>query len=109
MIDVSVSLGKRLSVKLRGHAGGEQGQDLVCASASILAYTLAQNIKDGEQFCETLKIRLDEGDTEISCKPKPESLNAVRGIYLAFIRGFQLLEANFPDKVSVRRGDPKHK
>lgn len=109
MIVVSVTLGKRLSVKLKGHAGGEKGKDLVCASASILAYTLAQNVKDGAEFCETTKLRLDEGDTEVTCKPKPESLSAMRGLYIAFIRGYQLLEANFPEQVRVQRGDPKHK
>ena len=56
-----------------GHAGAaEPGHDLVCASASILAYTLAANVAnmaDNGQVREPI-IKTMEGDTEISCKPR---------------------------------------
>ena len=35
-----------VTLKVKGHAGAApQGYDTVCASASMLAYTVAQNIK----------------------------------------------------------------
>lgn len=110
MISVQVTLGKRLSLRMKGHAGSaEIGKDLVCASASILAYTLAQNIKDQEQFCEKTTIKLQEGDATIACIPKPEAHRGMQILYAAFVRGFELLQANFPDKVSVQRGNTKHR
>lgn len=110
MISVQVTLGKRLSLRMKGHAGSaEIGKDLVCASASILAYTLAQNVRDHQNACEKTTIKLDEGDAEISCIPNEECIKGMRILYAAFVRGFELLQANFPDKVSVQRGNTKHR
>ena len=56
-----------------GHAGSaEPGHDLVCASASMLAYTLAANVAnmaDNGQVRQPI-IKTNEGDTEISCNPR---------------------------------------
>ena len=53
------------SLRLEGHAGyAEHGKDIVCASASILAYTVAQYVKYEDEH-GTLKapaeIKLESG------------------------------------------------
>ena len=107
MISVQFKMGKKLSLIIKGHAG--EGKDIICASASILAYTLAQNLKDRKDLCDKVTLRLKEGNTEISCTPKDGSWVAIRALYNAFIRGLDLLEANYPDNISVQRIIPKHK
>lgn len=110
MIEVVVITGKKFSLTLKGHAGSADiGEDLVCASASILAYTLAQNVKDNKMGCESIKVRLDKGDAEIACTPKAEYRTGIEIVYRAIVRGYELLQANFPDKISVRRGNLKQK
>ena len=59
-------------VSVTGHAqSGEVGHDLVCASASILVYTLAsfvENMKDaGQVYNPTAELK--NGDALISCSP----------------------------------------
>ena len=96
------------SLKIQGHAGAaEKGQDIICASASILAYTLAQNInfeyRRGNLKAKPM-IKLEEGDTTVSCKAKDDECFA--GILHAFLviqTGYFLLEHNYPDFVSVKK------
>ena len=81
MISAEFKMGKTLSLTIKGH-----GDKLVCASASILAYTLAQNIKDSEGLCDKTRLKLEEGDTIVSCTPKEESWGALRAIFSAINR-----------------------
>ena len=56
-----------------GHAGSaEPGKDLVCASASMLAYTLAANVANMADHGQVRQpiMNMDEGNTEISCNPR---------------------------------------
>ena len=96
--------GKKLSLRLEGHAGyAEAGQDIVCASASILAYTVAQEIKHMEshgRFAEPPTIDLAEGDATIVCVAKDiktyeEMLHKFSIIKL----GYELLAHNYPQYV----------
>ena len=50
MINVEFKISKKkMSLEMSGHAGsGDVGHDLVCACASILAYTTAQMAKEFE-------------------------------------------------------------
>lgn len=91
----------RLTVK--GHAGsGETGHDLVCASASILAYTLAAtvgNMQDAGQIRD-VKVDLKSGDAAISCKVPHKFKSAVTLIFDSICGGFELLAENYPDNIS---------
>lgn len=97
-----------VSLKVIGHANSaEKGRDLICASASILAYTLAENINFLYK-CNYMKtkpiIKLDEGDTTISCKAKnDEGFAQILNAFFVIQTGFCLLEHNFPDFVSVKK------
>lgn len=85
-----------------GHAGSaEPGHDLVCASASILAYTLAANVAnmaDNGQVRQPV-IRNNEGDTEISCSPRHNLKASVTLVFDSVCVGFELLAHDYPDFV----------
>ena len=93
--------GKSLSLRLEGHAGcAEHGKDIVCASASILAYTLA-SIVDSFDEVESI-IDLKEGDTTIECKCKDdETYVKVANAYHYTEVGYALLAHNYPQYVSL--------
>ena len=86
-----------------GHAGAaEPGQDLVCASASILAYTLAANVAnmaDNGQVRQPI-IKNNEGDTEISCNPRHNLKNSVTLVFDAICIGFELLAHDYPENIT---------
>ena len=86
-----------------GHAGAaEPGHDLVCASASILAYTLAANVAnmaDAGQVREPI-IQNNEGDTEISCNPRHNLKASVTLVFDSVCVGFELLAHDYPEYVS---------
>lgn len=98
---------KRLvTLKLNGHAGqAEAGKDIICSSASILAYTVAQNIKMAEargllKYSPTIKLR--EGNSIISCRAKDDEAYAeLLHTYLVVQAGYQLLAHNYPQYVAV--------
>ena len=86
-----------------GHAqSGEKGHDLVCASASILAYTLAQfvkNMKDAGQI-RYPTIELKEGCAFIACNPSSRIRDAVKLAFDTVCAGFELLARDYPDNIS---------
>ena len=85
-----------------GHAGSaEPGKDLVCASASMLAYTLAANVSnmaDNGQVRHPI-IKTDAGDAEISCNPLHNLKASVTLIFDSVCAGFELLAHDYPDFV----------
>lgn len=92
-------------VTVEGHAqSGEMGHDLVCASASILVYTLAAFVEN-MKACGQVKypsIDLADGNATIYCKA-PKRLKA--SITLAFdtvCAGFELLAHNYPENISYK-------
>ena len=91
----------RLSIT--GHAGAaEHGEDLVCASASMLAYTLAANVAnmaDNGQVREPV-MKMNEGDTEISCNPRHNLKASVTLVFDSVCVGFELLAHDYPQYIS---------
>ena len=95
-----------VSLHVKGHAGQNVvGHDIVCASASILAYTLAQNIKMAQErnlFKYSPKIKLKEGDSIITCRARDEeAYTEILHTYLVIQTGYQLLAHNYPHYVAV--------
>ena len=92
---------EKLSLRLEGHAGyAEVGQDIVCASASILAYTLA-SIVDSFDGVATV-IDLTSGDTTIECECEDaETYVKVANAYHYSQVGYALLEHNYPQYVRL--------
>lgn len=90
-------------VSVTGHAGSaEKGKDLICASASILAYTLAayvKKVKEEDKVKFDLTV-LEEGDTIISCSPYNENKTEITTVFDAICRGFELLARDYPENIS---------
>ena len=90
-------------VSLVGHAGSdEKGKDLICASATMLAYTLASYVKkleeDKQVWCSLT--HLEEGDIIISCSPNEGYGEAITTVFDAICRGFELLARDYPENIS---------
>ena len=83
-----------------GHANSaEPGHDLVCASASMLCYTLAANVAnmaDAGQVRQPI-IENTEGNTEISCNPRHNLKNTVTLVFDSICAGFALLAHDYPE------------
>lgn len=105
MITASISYNHELwecSLKVEGHAGyDEEGKDIVCASASILAYTLAQMLSYFGERVEA-DVNLEIGNTTILCKCKDYRgfVKTVHAFNFAET-GYQLLEHNYPQYVRL--------
>ena len=97
--------GKKLSLRLEGHAGyAEPDKDIVCASASILAYTVAQFVTEAEHngdLASPAEIRLESGDTIISCEPPEDTWLGMQNVFLFAKMGYALLEHNYPQYVRL--------
>ena len=105
MIRVTLTrAGNTVSLRLEGHAGYDvSGKDIVCASASILAYTTAQLICEMEacgRLAELPLIRLDEGDAlvEAECKDQ-KSLEEARRIMHFAKAGYSMLQNSYPEYI----------
>ena len=88
---------------IEGHAcSGEPGHDLVCASASILAYTLAASVANmsAAKQVRDARIELKEGAGEISCKAVRRFDAPVMLIFDTLCAGYELLANNYPDNIS---------
>lgn len=94
-----------LSLSIKGHAGAaEVGQDIVCASASILAYTVAQLVKDysaTDKLKHKPTIMMRKGSSTITCSPKEEHLNEVKHTFFVAQTGLNLLAHNYPQYVDI--------
>lgn len=87
---------------MQGHAySGEAGHDLVCASASILAYTLAASVTNAAMLQgKVAEIQMDSGYAEIHLSPDSLYSGAITLIYDTVCVGFELLARNYPDNIS---------
>ena len=96
---------KAIIMTVKGHAGQDKkGHDLVCASASILTYTVAQSIKyiyAQGGLKKKPRIELKDGDALIVCKPKDDYYaEALHTFFVAEV-GFSLLTKNYPQYVEL--------
>ena len=95
-----------ITLKLTGHAGAaEKGQDIVCASASILAYTVAQTMEymhaEGG-LRKKPRIEFSDGNATIVAKPKEDSYaEALHTFFVAQV-GYSLLAHNYPQYVELK-------
>ena len=90
-------------VTVEGHAGsGPEGHDLVCASVSALALTLAGNVSymEAQEAVYDVTMKLDEGNAEIQCTPYRRYKDSVEQIIRAICVGFELLSTKYPENIS---------
>lgn len=96
-----------LRLTVEGHAGSDdRGHDLVCASASILAYTVAQVVSTMEHHGDLEGkpcIELNEGDASIIIRCKDDVIYAeARHTFFVAETGYALLAHNYPQFVEVK-------
>ena len=108
MIKIKLSESKvngSLSLKVEGHAGqAPEGHDIICASASILIYTVAQmvtdiNSKGGLKKPPTIK--LEKGDAVVTCHPKEETYAELLHTYFVAQVGYHLLAQHYPQYLEL--------
>ena len=103
---IEITYHQRLhSLEMKGHARSEEeGRDLVCAAASMLAATLAQAAEDLKTAgaAVSAEIRLDKGDAGIYCKARERHDSAVRLVFDSICKGFDLLAHEHPQYVHYR-------
>lgn len=88
---------------MTGHAGAaDYGHDLVCASASMLAYTLAVNVANMADHGQVRQpiTKLSDGEAEISCNPKSNLKNTVTLVFDTICAGFELLANEHPENIT---------
>lgn len=93
----------RFSARMQGHAGyAESGSDIVCAAASILAYSLAETLgrKADEGALEAFGSSFDDG-FKVEFVSENE---AVLGAWELFKTGIELLMQNFPENIDFSQG-----
>ena len=93
--------GRKLSLRLEGHAGyAEHGKDVVCASASILAYTLASIVGSFDDVKANIEIA--SGDALIECEcESDETFNKVLDAFHYTQTGYTLLAQHNPQYVRL--------
>lgn len=98
--------GKSLILTVKGHSGqAETGQDIVCASVSILTYTIAQVVQEMQSKGKLKKkptIRLDSGDAVVTCKPNKAYYNEAFHAFSVVQAGYHLLHHNYPQFVDLK-------
>lgn len=89
-------------VTIEGHAGsGPEGHDLVCASVSALALTLAGNVSymQAQEAVYDVAIKLEEGNAEIQCSAYRRYKESVAQIFRSICVGFELLATKYPENI----------
>lgn len=95
----------RHRVSITGHAmSGEKGYDLVCASVSTLAYTLATFVKNMEAAGQVRHptVKLCEGDALISCECARRYEGGITLVFDSICAGFEILSGEYPENVTYQ-------
>ncbi len=90
-------------VIVNGHAqSGEVGHDLVCASVSILVYTLAAFVRNMEAARQTKcpTVKLGDGQAFIYCNAPKKYKTSVTLAFDTVCAGFELLAHDYPKNIS---------
>ena len=94
-----------ICMKVKGHAGAApKGEDLICASATMLVYTIAQAMTFYEQqgfLAEKPKIKIREGKASIHVVPKEEYRAETLHSFWVAQCGAHVLAKNYPENACL--------
>lgn len=97
--------GKNIRFSAKGHAGaGPKGFDLICASASMLAYTLAgvmRKMYEESSLHRKADILLEEGNSHIEARPIAERYDECMHAFFVIQTGFEMLSTSYPKHVEL--------
>ena len=96
----------RASLIVDGHANFDDfGKDIVCASVSILTYTIAKVIDNnmGSRIAENSVVRLDNGKAFINvhCMSRECYLD-ILGHFETVLTGYNLIAEEYPQNIVVK-------
>lgn len=103
MIEITYSKeGSKFSVTCTGHAGfAEKGQDIVCASATMLAYTLAENLLEMPGAVDDVKHIFTDGKIEVSAVAKDSMASVIELVFDVIVTGMRMLADQYPEHVEL--------
>lgn len=105
MTRVEFDMNEKLRAEMNGHAGySDEGNDIVCASASILIQTLAQSAYEMDEKGYLLGrpiIILESGYARIECVPDEDHWQYAKDVFTTIQTGFALLDNDFGDYICL--------
>lgn len=94
-----------IHMTLKGHAqAAPKGEDLICASATMLAYTVAQVVQfmhEQGQLKKKPKIKIRDGEAVIIATPTEESYPETLHTFWVAQCGIHVLARNYPQNVTL--------
>ena len=94
-----------IHLKVKGHADtAPKGEDLVCASATMLVYTVAQAMSfmyEQGQLEEKPRISIREGKAIVVAKPKEDFFAEALHTFWVAQCGAHVLACNYPGHVAL--------
>lgn len=91
---------KSLHMEFSGHAGSApRGEDLVCAAATMLAYTAAQAVQflyEQGKLKKPPRIVLEDGAATVVATPLPETEAETMMVFWVAQAGAHVLARNYP-------------
>lgn len=96
---------KSIHMTLKGHAGAApKGEDLVCAAATMAAYTAAQAVQfmhEQGQLAKAPKIHITEGAATIIATPREEFYAEALHTFWVCQCGIHVLARNYPQHIRL--------
>lgn len=95
------------TLTIKGHAGyAEAGEDIICASASMIFYNLCAMLRQypDEAFSMPLDMKMAKGKngvTTVKCTPSKAYESLIDHDFLYALTGFQTLSGNYPENVNL--------
>lgn len=103
MISITIDR-ENIRLTMDGHAGyADAGSDIVCAAASILAYTAASRLREITGG-DGLEVSLEPGKAHIFADATWQIISDCRAVMDTISAGFTLLAGKYPEHVSVHTG-----
>ena len=90
---------------IKGHADtAPKGEDLICASATMLAYTVAQAVQfmqESNKLKKKPKIHIKDGEATIIATPKEDAYAETLHTFWVAQCGVHVLAHNYPQNVKL--------
>ena len=94
-----------IHMTLKGHAGAApKGEDLICASATMLAYTVAQTVQflfEQGKLKKKPKIHIKDGEATIIATPTEDAYAETLHTFWVAQCGIHVLAHNYPQNVTL--------
>lgn len=96
---------KRFYIKVKGHSKtAPSGQDIVCAAATMLVYTLGESVIENQGLLNKRPdVDIKKGEARISCSPKPDGRRDIETVFNTVLCGFRLLAESYPKAVKIEK------